>query len=213
MRAMERTLIIVKPDGVKRNLAEEIIRRYERTGLRVVARTTVKATPALLRKHYAAHTGKDFYSALEEYVLESPVVAFVLEGESAVAVARKATGATDPSTAEKGTIRGDLGIDSRELADSEKRSIRNLVHASGTKEEAAQEIRLWFPELTQEQQRKIRQNDRGRFRKDHIKRIHVLLLSVARNLSTYKTPIEAEKKYIRSLLDMIYWTLSLKSIE
>ncbi len=143
----ERTLIIIKPDGVKRKLEKEIISRYGKAGLKVVSRKEVKASAALLRRHYSAHVSKDFYPALEKYVMECPVVALVLEGRNAISVARQVTGATDPSKAEKGTIRGDLGGDSRERADKEKRSIRNLVHASGSMEEAEKEIRLWFPEV------------------------------------------------------------------
>ena len=106
----------------------------------------MKATPQLLKKHYSAHVGKEFYKALEKF-MSSEVVAFVLEGNNAVKQARAITGATDPSKAERGTVRGDFGIDSAEKADKEKRAIENLVHASGTKEEAEKEIGLWFPGL------------------------------------------------------------------
>lgn len=144
---MERTLIIVKPDGVKRGLVDKIIKRYEEKGLKVVALKKMKATPALLKKHYSAHVGKSFYAGLEKFMLSSEVVAFVLEGENAVKRAREITGATDPGKATKGTVRGDLGTDSGEKADKEGRAIENLVHASGTPEEAETEIRLWFPDL------------------------------------------------------------------
>lgn len=144
---MERTLIIIKPDGVRRNLVEKIIESYEEKGLKVVALKKIKATSALLKKHYSAHVGKTFYSGLERFMSSAEVVAFVLEGKDAVNLARKITGATDPRKAAKGTIRGDLGIDSGEKADREKRAIENLVHASGTHEEAEKEIKLWFPKL------------------------------------------------------------------
>lgn len=143
---VERTLVIIKPDGMERKLGEAILGRYVKAGLRVVAKKEMKATTSLLRTHYAAHVHKDFYPVLEAYMMESEVIACVLEGENAIATVRKITGATDPSKAEKGTIRGDLGDDSKERADKEKRSIRNLVHASGTMEEADVEIKLWFPE-------------------------------------------------------------------
>lgn len=143
----ERTLVFIKPDGMKRGLKKEIIKRYQKAGLKVVARKEVKATKELLRQHYSAHVGKPFYAGLEKFMSSGKVVAFVLEGNDAVALTRKITGATDPSKAEKGTIRRDLGTDSQIKADKEKRAIQNLVHASGTKDEAEKEIKLWFPEL------------------------------------------------------------------
>ena len=144
---IERTLIILKPDAIKRKLTEKIIRIYEKEGLKVIAKEEITASQKLLREHYSAHVNKPFYHGLEKFMMEDKVVAFVLEGENAIQNVRKITGATDPNKAEKGTIRGDLGQDSQEKADKEKRAIRNLVHASGNKEEAEKEIRLWFPEL------------------------------------------------------------------
>ena len=143
---MERTCIIIKPDGVERNLIGEIIRRLEKEGLSVRAMKMINAEIETLRKHYAAHVDKPFYKGLEEYMTEGPVVAMVFEGFDAVQKARDLIGHTDPSKAKKGTIRGDLGEDSLELADREGRSVRNLIHASGTKEEAENEIKLWFRE-------------------------------------------------------------------
>ena len=141
---MERTLVIIKPDGLKRKLVSEIIRRYENAGLKIVEKKNIKATRQLLRQHYSAHVKKPFYPALEKYVMEFPIVAMIIEGENAIARVRKITGATDPAKAEKGTIRGDLGNDSVEKADREGRAIQNLIHASGNKEEAEKEIKLWF---------------------------------------------------------------------
>lgn len=143
---MERTCIIVKPDGVRRNLIGEIISRLERGGLTVRGIKMINAEAELLRKHYAAHIDKPFYRGLEEYMMEGPVVAMVFEGFDAVKKARSLVGVTDPSKAGKGTIRGDLGEDSFELADGEGRSVRNLVHASGTPEEGETEVKLWFRE-------------------------------------------------------------------
>jgi len=140
----ERTLIIVKPDGVRRKLVDEIIKRYEKEGLKVVRKKIMHADSALLRQHYSAHIEKPFYRGLEKFMSNGAVVAMILEGEDAAAHARKITGATDPSKAEKGTIRGDMGVDSLEKADREGRAIENLVHASGTREEAEKEIKLWF---------------------------------------------------------------------
>lgn len=144
---IERTLIIIKPDGMRQNLANEIIQRYEKAGLRVIAKKIISADRTLLRQHYSAHVEKPFYPGLERFMMETPVMVFILEGENAIAKAREVTGATDPRKAAKGTIRGDLSDDSQEKADREKRAIRNLVHASGTMEEAEKEIRLWFPEI------------------------------------------------------------------
>lgn len=141
---IERTLVVVKPDGVRRNLVDKIIERYEKEGLKIVQKKTMRADSALLRQHYSAHVEKPFYKGLEKFMSSGPVVAMILEGRNAVAHVRKITGATDPSKAEKGTIRGDMGTDSLEKADREGRAIENLVHASGTKEEADKEIRLWF---------------------------------------------------------------------
>ncbi len=141
---IEKTLVIVKPDGVKRNLTDDVIRRYEDAGLKVIQRKTMIADAGLLKKHYSAHVNKPFYKGLETFMTSGPVVVMVIEGEDAVAKVRQVTGATDPSKAEKGTIRGDLGQDSLEKADSEGRAIENIVHASGTREEAEKEIALWF---------------------------------------------------------------------
>ncbi len=144
---IERTLIIIKPDGVRRHLSEKIVERYTKEGLKVVAHKKLKADKELLTEHYSAHIGKPFFEGLLKFMSSGPVVAYVLEGQNAVKKVRRITGATDPSKAEKGTVRGDLGTDSAEKANAEDRSIENLVHASGTLEEAEKEIKLWFPEL------------------------------------------------------------------
>jgi nucleoside-diphosphate kinase len=141
---MERTLVLIKPDGVERNLIGEIIRRFEAGGLKV--RDMKMSTPSkeFVKTHYAMHKGKPFFDMLIDYLAGKPVVAMILEGTNAVSKVREITGSTDPSKAEKGTIRGDLGNDSRERADKEHRSIYNLIHASGTKDEAETELKLWF---------------------------------------------------------------------
>ncbi|MBI2084527.1 MAG: adenylate kinase [Candidatus Aenigmarchaeota archaeon] len=144
VQKIERTLVIVKPDGVKRKLTDEIVRRYEAAGLKVVAMKKVEASSSMLSLHYSAHVKKPFYKGLVKFMTEGPVAAMIVEGENAVARVREITGVTDPSRAQKGTIRGDLGDDSTERADKEGRAIRNLVHASGSKEEAEKEIKLWF---------------------------------------------------------------------
>ena len=143
-KMIERTLVIIKPDGIRRRLADEITRRYESAGLKIIKKKTVQATQQLLRQHYSAHVKKPFYAALEKYMMGSPVIAMIVEGENAISRVREITGVTDPSKAAKGTIRGDLGNDSVEKADKEGRAIQNLIHASGNKEEAEKEIKLWF---------------------------------------------------------------------
>lgn len=141
---MERTCVIVKPDGVRRDLIGEIINRLERGGLSVRAIKMINAEIDLLRKHYSAHVDKPFYEGLEKYMTEGPIVAMVFEGFDAIQKARDLVGHTDPPKANKGTVRGDLGDDSLEKADLEGRALRNLVHASGTKEEGEAEVNLWF---------------------------------------------------------------------
>jgi len=131
---MERTLIIVKPDGVQRALTGEIIRRFEQRGLRIVGMKFMQADRALAEKHYDVHRGKPFFEGLVEYIISSPVVVMCMEGTNAVAAARKTMGGTKPHEAEAGTIRGDLAL---EIG-------RNLVHGSDSVENAEKEIALWF---------------------------------------------------------------------
>ncbi len=164
---IQQTLIIIKPDGVQRGLTSEIIRRYEAAGLKVVKRKDMMAPLDIIEKHYpmdpeylrligektiaagqqvksAEDQGRNVVTWLRKFITSGPVVAMVLEGENAVAVARKVTGFTDPATAEKGTIRGDLGTDNILKANQEERPVYNLIHASGSEEEAQKEIGLWF---------------------------------------------------------------------
>lgn len=182
---MEQTLLVVKPDGVRRGLVGEILSRFERLGLHIVGSKMVKVSDDLLQKHYKK--GDDWYKKvgestlkfweengkdpgedlgtsdpiklgkkvqgwLFEYLKEGPVIAFVLEGPHAVAIVRKHIGSTYPIEALPGTIRGDYHYDSPGLSAFNKRAVYNLVHASGTPEEAQFEIGLWFKvdELMQE---------------------------------------------------------------
>lgn len=131
---MERTLVLVKPDGVQRGLAGEIISRLERTGLKIVGAKLLKMDNALARRHYAVHEGKPFFPGLVQFITSGPIVALVFEGPRAVEAARKVMGATDPVKAASGTIRGDLGIDIG----------RNLVHGSDSDETARKEIAIFF---------------------------------------------------------------------
>lgn len=131
---MERTLVLVKPDGVQRGLVGEILGRFERKGLKVVGLRLLQVPRAMAEEHYAVHGGKHFYAGLVEFITSGPVAAAVLEGPDAIAVVRRLVGATMPGQAEPGTVRGDLGIS----------GLRNLVHASDGPETAATEVALWF---------------------------------------------------------------------
>ncbi len=141
---IQQTLVLVKPDGVKRGLVGEIIRRFEQRGLKIVGLKLTQIDEDFSKKHYAVHLDKEFYEALEKYITSSPVVAMVIEGSSAVENVRKIVGGTEPKSAPVGTIRGDFAHISFERADSMKKSVGNLIHASGSLEEAQEEIALWF---------------------------------------------------------------------
>jgi nucleoside-diphosphate kinase len=130
----ERTLIFVKPDGVRRGLVGEIISRFERKGLRIVAMKMLQFTPELARKHYEEHVSKPFYPGLEKFVLSGPVVAMVLEGDDVVEMTRLMMGKTRHTEAAPGTIRGDLAFTTTE----------NLVHGSDSRERAKIEIENFF---------------------------------------------------------------------
>ncbi|GAB2478345.1 nucleoside-diphosphate kinase [Jatrophihabitans fulvus] len=138
--SVERTLVLVKPDGVRRGLSGEVIRRIETKGYRIAALQLRPATRELLADHYAEHVGKPFYEPLVEFMLSGPVVAVVAEGERVIEGFRALAGATDPTAALPGTIRGDLGRDWGEKVQ------QNIVHGSDSPESAEREIALWFPE-------------------------------------------------------------------
>jgi len=171
----ERTLVIIKPDGIQRCLVGEILKRYEQTGLKLIAAKMVIPTEEFAIKHYhevggdewlenvgakarAAYEKKGMVSPYEtnkdngwavlkanaKYLSAGPVFCMVWEGNQACAVVRKITGGTEPTTSDVGTIRGDFTIDSYQLADTDHRSVRNLIHASGNSNEAEQEIKIWF---------------------------------------------------------------------
>lgn len=173
----EKTLVIIKPDGIQRSLVGEIIKRYERVGLKLLALKMVQADEEMATRHYyevggdewIEEVGRKARAAYEKkgqespyktnkdngwavlksnakYLSAGPVVAMVWQGAGAVELVRKLTGATAPLLADVGTIRGDLTLDSYALADTDGRSVRNLIHASGTTTEANQEIKIWFSE-------------------------------------------------------------------
>lgn len=165
---LQKTLIIIKPDGVQGGFTNEIIKRYEAVGLKVIKRKDMIAPLDIIEKHYPMDSdylksigektiaagqkvtssedqGRKVVTWLRKFITSGPIVVLLLEGEDAVVLARKTTGFTDPSTAEKGTIRGDFGTDSILKANMEERPVYNLIHASGSLKEAKKEISLWFP--------------------------------------------------------------------
>jgi nucleoside-diphosphate kinase len=133
----QRTLVLLKPDTVRRGLMGEVLGRYEAKGLTVVAMDLRRIDTAQADRHYSEHVDRDFYPPLRDFVTSGPLVAMVLEGDEAVEVVRMLNGATDGRQAQPGTIRGDLSVSNRE----------NLVHGSDSAESAEHEISLWFPDL------------------------------------------------------------------
>ena len=134
----QQTLILVKPDGVKRGLVGEVIARVERKGYKVSNLKMLTADRALLAQHYAEHEGKPFYEPLMEFMMSGPIVAMVAEGERVIEGFRKLAGTTDPTTAEPGTIRGDLA------RDMGTKVVQNIVHGSDSVESAQREIKIFF---------------------------------------------------------------------
>ena len=133
---MEETLVLIKPDGVKRQLCGEILSRYERKGLEIKAMKLLQTPQELAEEHYAEHKDKPFFGELVDFITSGPVLAFILGGQNAVASVRAINGATNPLKATPGSIRGDYAL----TLDS------NVVHASDSAESAAREMKLWFPE-------------------------------------------------------------------
>lgn len=131
---MERTFIMIKPDGVQRGLVGEVIGRFERKGFTLVGMKLMAVSPELAKQHYGEHEGKPFFAGLVDFITSGPVVAMIWEGESVVSAARKMIGATKPIESAPGTIRGDFGITVG----------RNLIHGSDAVETAQKEIALWF---------------------------------------------------------------------
>ena len=136
MPSTERTLVLIKPDAMQRQLAGEILARFERRGLALRAARFVKASRELGETHYAEHAEKPFFGELVDFITSGPTLAFVLEGEGAIATARKTIGATNPADADPGSLRGEFAL----------AMPNNLVHGSDSPESAEREIRLWFPD-------------------------------------------------------------------
>ena len=136
--AVEKTLVLVKPDGVKKHICGEVISRFERKGLALHAIKLIEVSMELAKRHYGEHEGKPFFQGLIDFITFGKVLAMVVEGENAIAAVRQINGATDPLKAVPGSIRGDFATSIDE----------NIVHASDAPETAAREIGLWFPELS-----------------------------------------------------------------
>lgn len=173
-RTWERTFVMVKPDGVERGLVGEVIKRFEQRGLRISGLKMVSGAEDVIAKHYTddedwlksvgektrssfaakgvemsesdVEIGKRIRAWLMDYIKSGPVVVMVIEGNHAIEIVRKVVGSTEPRTAPAGTIRGDFSIDSYELGDNLQRPVKNLIHASGNRKEAENEIRIWFSE-------------------------------------------------------------------
>ena len=133
----ERTLVLIKPDGVRRGLAGEVLSRIERKGLRIVAMDMRVVGRDLAETHYAEHSGKPFYGSLVEFITSGPLVAMVVEGPRAIEAFRALAGATDPVKATPGTIRGDYALEVQD----------NIVHGSDSPDSAEREIKIFFPDL------------------------------------------------------------------
>ena len=134
--AVERTLVLIKPDAVRRGLAGEILRRFEQRGLTIGEARLLTVDRELAEEHYAEHAEKPFFGELVDFITSGPTLAFVLEGEGAIGTARKTIGATNPADADPGSLRGEFGL----------AMPNNLVHGSDSPESAEREIALWFPD-------------------------------------------------------------------
>jgi nucleoside-diphosphate kinase len=137
----QRTLILVKPDGVRRGLVGEVITRIESKGYKISALRMLTAEKSMLESHYAEHQGKPFYEPLMEFMLSGPIVAMIAEGERVIEGFRSLAGATDPTVAAPGSIRGDLA------RDQGTRVVQNIVHGSDSTESAEREIKIFFPNI------------------------------------------------------------------
>lgn len=190
MISLEQTLVLIKPDGVQRGLVGEIIQRFERAGLKLVALKMVHASHEDVDKHYALteewmravyekakakyeasgeafpfadHVayGTEIKNGLVTFLKSAPILAIVLEGEKAVSLVRKLVGSTEPASSAPGTIRGDFSHDTYALSNAQNRPLRNLIHASGTADEAKNEIGVWFSDVELHQYEHV--NDRVQY--------------------------------------------------
>lgn len=143
---IEKTFVLFKPDAVERQIVGDILSRFERVGLKIVGMKMQQIDEEFAKKHYKNNVGKHFYPRLEKFIVSGPVIALVLEGVMAVDLVRKLVGSTEPASALPGTIRGDYSHHHMDYADARDISVKNVIHASGNREEAKEEISLWFSE-------------------------------------------------------------------
>ncbi|MEK9635376.1 MAG: nucleoside-diphosphate kinase [Candidatus Woesearchaeota archaeon] len=141
---VKQTLVLIKPDGVQRSVSGEIITRFENAGMKIIGMKMVWVDKKLSKEHYSEHVKKPFFKGLDEFIRSGPVIAIVVEGVDAVKNVRRIVGSTAPGEALPGTIRGDYAHHTYEYADRKGKSIANLIHASGSEDEAKKEISLWF---------------------------------------------------------------------
>jgi nucleoside-diphosphate kinase len=141
---VQKTFVAVKPDGVQRGLVGEIIKRFEKAGLKIIGLKMVWVNKEFAEEHYKEHKNKPFFEGLVNFIQEGPVVAMVIEGVGAISAVRKIVGGTEPAGAAPGTIRGDFAHVSYDYADKKKITIKNIIHASANAEDAEKEIKLWF---------------------------------------------------------------------
>ena len=159
--AVERTLVLIKPDGVQRGLVPDILERFQNAGLEILGLNLTYPREDLIANHYEEHHDKDFYPSLLEYMVDAPVIAVAYQGVEAVGTARKLVGDTEPHNAAPGTIRGDHAHTTTQHANSEDKPVKNLVHAAEDHDDAERELALWFDE---EDLRPV-----GRLDTDHIR--------------------------------------------
>lgn len=143
---IQKTLVLLKPDTVKRAVCGEILQRFERAGLKIIGMKMLWIDEEFSKKHYCEHIKKDFYKCLEQFITSGPVIAICLQGIRAIEIVRKMVGTTEPGKALPGTIRGDFAHLNTEWANKKGKSVPNLIHASGNKEDAEREVKLWFTE-------------------------------------------------------------------
>lgn len=143
---VERTFVMIKPDGVQRQIVGELITRFEKVGLKIVGMKFIHVDRDFSKKHYSEHIEKPFYAGLEDLLTSGPVVALVLEGAKSIELVRKMVGKTEPAGAEPGTIRGDYAHMNYARADGKGIALPNLIHASDSPEGAKVEMALWFSE-------------------------------------------------------------------
>ena len=144
MDDIEKTFVMIKPDGVQRAIIGELISRFEKVGLKIIGMKFLHVDRDFSKKHYSEHVEKDFYKGLEDFLVSGPVIALVLEGVKAISQVRKMVGSTEPNTASPGTIRGDYAHMTYNRADNKGGQMPNLIHASDSRESSNKEINLWF---------------------------------------------------------------------